>query len=357
MLDKDDIKNSLSLEQVFDLVAELGGEPQLKDGYLISKTICHNKRGEGTYKLYYWENTHLFHCFTDCGDSFDLFSLVMKVQKISLYQAIVYVANYFGIILFDDQEEVSLDRLADWDIFKNYEKDKEIKEKPRVELNIYDKSILSYLPHPHIIEWEKDGISKEVMDDCGIAYNAVNHSVIIPHYDIDNNLIGIRERTLIQEEEKYGKYKPAVLNGKMYNHPLGFSLYNLNRTKDNIKVIKKAIVAEGEKSSLQCETFLGKENNICVACCGSSLISYQVSLLLSLGVQEVIIAFDKQFKEIGDAEWVRWTEKLCNMHKKYGKYVQISYLFDKENLLTYKDSPFDKGKDTFFQLFQERVIL
>ena len=53
-----------------------------------------------------------------------------------------------------------------------------------------------------------------------------NFFSIIPHYDINNNLIGIRERTLIKENEVYGKYRPAYLNGKLYNHPLSFSLYN-----------------------------------------------------------------------------------------------------------------------------------
>ena len=45
--------------------------------------------------------------------------------------------------------------------------------------------------------------------------------------DMDNNLIGIRERTLIKENETKGKYKPAIINGKMFNHPLGFNFFNL----------------------------------------------------------------------------------------------------------------------------------
>ena len=49
-------------------------------------------------------------------------------------------------------------------------------------------------------------------------------------------------------------------------------------------------------------SYFGTENDITVACCGSSLSMYQVQLLLDLGVKEIIIAFDKQFKEIGDEE-------------------------------------------------------
>lgn len=41
MLDKDEIKNSLSLEQIENLVANLGGEPHRQDNILICRTICH----------------------------------------------------------------------------------------------------------------------------------------------------------------------------------------------------------------------------------------------------------------------------------------------------------------------------
>lgn len=41
MLDKDEIKNSLSLEQIENLVANLGGEPHRQDNTLICRTICH----------------------------------------------------------------------------------------------------------------------------------------------------------------------------------------------------------------------------------------------------------------------------------------------------------------------------
>ena len=43
--------------------------------------------------------------------------------------------------------------------------------------------------------------------------------------------------------------------------------------------------------------------------------------------------------------------------RKYGKFVKISYLFDKDNLLDYKSSPIDHGPDTFMELFRKRVNL
>ena len=374
--DKDELKLNLSIEQVFDLVAELGGEPRMESGFFISKTICHNHAGEGSYKLYYYDNTKLFRCYTDCGTSFDIYELVRKIKNNSkdlksyynkegkvcyreweLFDAVEFVAIYYGYSpkTFDFQK--TQEKLKDWEVLNNYEQINKDEQEQRVELRIFDNKILQYLPRPRIITWEQEGIKKEVMDHRGIAYDPKNQGIVIPHYDINNQLVGIRERTLIKEEENFGKYRPAILNGVMYNHPLGFNLYNLNNSKNNIKIIKKVIVYEGEKSCLLYASYFGEENDISVACCGSSLITYQVKLLLSLGVKEIIVAFDKQFITIGDDEWKRWTKKLTDIHNKYGAYTQISFMFDRWDLLQYKSSPIDEGKDTFMELFKRRIIL
>ena len=88
--DKDKIKNSLTLEQVFDLVSELGGEPLINNGYFTAQTICHNHPGDGSHKLYYYDNTKLFRCYTECNDTFDIFELVCKVKNIAQEYKIKY---------------------------------------------------------------------------------------------------------------------------------------------------------------------------------------------------------------------------------------------------------------------------
>ncbi len=362
---KDELKESLSINQVLDLVAELGGEPQMdKSGlYFTSRTICHNKVGEGSHKLYYYDNTKLFRCYTDCGTTFDIFELVRKVRTIAagvtcpLPEAIAFVASFFGYSSDAFEENEIESQLEDWAILNHYKKIINENNKQIVELKIYDDKILKNLPRPRIIPWEQEGITNEVILDRGICYDASSSSIVLPHYDINNNLIGIRGRTLIKENEIYGKYRPLFINHQLYNHPLGFNLYNLNKSKDNIKVIQKAIVFEGEKSCLKYASFFGMDNDISVAVCGSSFISYQVDLLLSLGVKEIIIAFDKQFKELNDEEHKRWVKKLKDINTKYSNKCQISFMFDKKNLLGYKDSPIDKDKETFLELFKRRIIL
>lgn len=353
------VKNDLSIDQVCDLLASLGGDPQIKGDLIISRTICH---GGHSHKLYYYDNTKLFKCYTDCLDSFDIFELIIKINKLdnidySLPQAIRFITNYYGIVVETEISE-NQENLQDWQILNKYDRSSsQEKEEKIVEMKFYDDKILQYLPHPRILNWEKEGITREVMEECGICYDPSYQGIVIPHYDINGKLVGIRERTLIKENENNGKYKPAILNYKQYNHPLGFNLYNLNNSKENIKKIKKVFVFEGEKSCLLYRSYFGGDADISVAVCGSNLINYQVQLLLSLGVEEICIAFDKQFQEIGDDEWKRWTKKLKELNRKYSPLVQISFLFDKMNLLGYKDSPIDRGPEIFMQLFKERIVL
>ena len=275
----------------------------------------------------------------------------------ALYDAVHFVAVFFGLDV--DSEIFSEKRieLQDWDILNKYKENQFIKQKQIIELHEFleGQKILDNLPFFRIEEWEKEGINPGVMFNFGIRYNPKTHGVIIPHYDINNKLIGIRERTLVKEKEQYGKYKPAILNGKMYNHPLGFNLYNINRSKKNIKMFKTVFIFESEKSCLKYASIFGSENDLSVAICGSSLNEYQVSLLTKLGVKEIVIALDRQYEEIGSDEWKRWVQKYYQIHNKYGGKVQISYLFDFEQNLDYKDSPIDKGKEVFLNLYNNRI--
>ena len=212
----DDIKNNLTLNQIFSFLSAFDAQPVLYEEYIISRTICH---GGDSHKLYYYDNTKLFKCYTECPEeSFDIFQLVIKLhqlqgnEKYSLNQAYYEIINFFGISVEN----------------KNF----------------------TFLPHPRILLWEKEGMTKEILESRNICYNPSSQAIVIPHYDKDNNLIGIRERTLIKENEVYGKYRPMYINHTMYNHALGYNLYNLNYSKENIKTIKKAIIFERRKKLL-----------------------------------------------------------------------------------------------------------
>ena len=365
---KDAIKESLSLEQVEQFLADHGGEPIRRIGCLVSRTICHNPATEdASHKLYYYENTKLFKCYTECADTngFDIFDLTRKIMKIqsgiewTLYDAQVYIINYFSLDVESDFSNQS-DKISDFSIFDKYERNLQLHDKQqKSELQIFDDKILQHLPYRKISPWLKEGITEEVMQSRGIKFDPYNYGIVIPHYNINNELVGIRERTLIKENEDKGKYIPAILNGKMYNHPLGFNLYNINKSAQNIKSTKKVIIGEGEKFCLGYASYFGIDNDITVACCGSNLTTNQFNLLRALGVEEIVIAYDKQFQTPGDKEWKRWTKKLTELNNKFGKYIKISFMFDRDNQfnLDYKASPIDAGKETFIEMFKSRFTI
>ena len=162
----------------------------------------------------------------------------MKVLNTLYIKLSILTENF----IFNNEE------LNDWQILNKYEQNNsQEKQEKIIEFKYYNDKILKYLPRPKIPMWLKEGISQEVMDNAEIAFDPVNWGIVIPHRDPAGKLLGIRERTLIKEEEENGKYKPAILNYQMYNHPLGFNLYNLNNSKENIRKIKKAIIFERRK--------------------------------------------------------------------------------------------------------------
>jgi len=360
--DKDEIKNNLDIMQVKQLIADLGGEPQVQNDVLICKTICH---GGDSHKLYYYDNTHLLRCYTGCDEpTFDIFELVRRVKSRELCkewplpQAIQYVAEYFGYAPNVSQNAMD-DTTKDLQYLENYDRITNISlETQIVELKTYDDKFLKNFPRPILEPWIKDGISKEVMDYYEICYDPKNCGIIIPHREVEGGLIGVRERLLVPDDvERYGKYRPFKINGKMYNHPLSFSLYGLYQNKDNIRRMKKAFVFEAEKSVMQYATMFGQENNISTAMCGSSFINYQFWLLIKAGAEEIIVGLDRQFQQLNDNEHKKLVKNLKGIQNKYGRFTTISFLFDKDMTFDYKASPTDEGKEKFLNLYQNRVNL
>ena len=315
--------------------------------------------GEGSKKLYYYENTGLFKCYTGCDSTFDIFELLIKIidiqknQSYDLNDAVRYIAFKFGISA--SFKEVDKDQLDDWKIL-NRDFNVELKNN-HIELKEYNPSILNNLNYEvQITPWLKEGISQDAIDWNRIGFYPGGDQITIPHFDMDGRFVGLRGRTLCEADaEKYGKYRPIIINKQMYNHPLGMNLYNLNNSKDYIKLMKKVIVFESEKSCLLYHSYF--DFDISVACCGSSLSSHQIQLLLDLGIEELIVAFDRQFKELGDNEFKKLTNSLTKIHDKYKNYIKVSFIFDKQMKTGYKDSPIDCGKEIFLELFKERISL
>jgi len=367
--DKKVVKDLISTDQIFELLEEYGGEPEYAfEGNIISRTICHNHpNDDASRKLYYYTNSRLFHCYTGCAEpSFDVFQLIIKIADIQFHQewdldqAVRFLVYRLGIdVPREENEEDPVLLKQDFDYFDKINRVKELDIKNYTTLlNPYDEKILNRFNYNvKITPWINEGMNQETLDKYKIGFYPGTDVITIPHYDINNNFVGLRGRALVREDaEKYGKYRPVRIGKTLYNHPLGFNLYGLEKNKERIKLMQKAVVFEGEKSVLLFDSYFGSENNISVACCGSSFTIYQFYLLKNLGVKEIIIAFDKQYQQFGDAEHLHLVKNFYKILNRHINDVMVSFIFDGEQNLGYKDSPIDRGADTFMKLFQERRV-
>lgn len=340
------IIENLKDEDVFRLLSDLGAQPIDKGGYFICKTVCHNEDPEeASQKLYYYKNSHMFYCFTEDGP--------MSIFK--------FLRNYYETrsIVYDWYNDIlqvilncSVQAYNAPDAYKS-QRDDYIARKVRRKLPTYPPGILDVFTHYYPVEWLQDSITQSSMDKYNILYSISQNKIIIPHYDVDGDLVGIRGRALNKQEiEAFGKYAPVQIEGKWYSHPLSLNLYGLNWNKDNIRNSRNCFIFESEKSVMQVESFNGR--NCAVACCGSNINKYQIDLLMRYcAPREIVVCFDNEEKDGEDKYFI----KLWNMCKKYTTYCNMSFIYDRNNITKKKDSPSDNGEEIFAKLLKERVMV
>lgn len=357
------IKSQLSVDDIVSLVCDgLGGDVKWDTSGIpkFSTAVCH---GGDSYKLYYYAESQIFVCYTCCG-SMDIFELVQKNKGYeSFYSAYQYICKFFniceGVSKFRGfNYETDTEFTADWDILnkvKDYQKNNK-KEQQNVIIN---NNILEYYYKAYPEEWLREGFSTDAMDKFNIRIDPAGKGIIIPHYDVDGNLIGIRKRSYDPLELDRGmKYSPCWIGQTMYNSPLGAHLYGLDKVKNNIQKMRKVCIVESEKSCLLSETFF-PGSSFTVATCGSSGLSdAQLQLLFDLQVREIIVAYDKENGESReDEETISYEEKLIRLFQPLTPYFDVYIIFDYEGVLRFKDSPFDQGKDVLLHLMKNKFKL
>lgn len=347
MIDYKGIVEQLDTQKVIQLMETLGANDYIeKTGYVIFPTICHNEdASEASMKLYYYENSHMFVCYTECGN-----------QSIFQFLKNYYECRGYDYDWYEDIYKVILDcsnyRQLDGFAPKKYKSIRSIYANPKpVKLPVYSNGIIDCFTKFYPQEWLNDGISKQTMDKFNIRYSIPQNKIIIPHYNINGELVGIRGRALNEwEVENVGKYMPIQIEGKWYSHPLSLNLYGLNETKNNIKRTGICFLVESEKAVLQMDGW--DFANCGAAVCGSQFNKHALKLLLSAArPKEIVICFDKEEKP-GSEDYFN---KLYSIGKKYSTYADFSFIYDRENLLDMKDSPTDKGADIFWKLYKKRV--
>ena len=347
MINYEEIIENLQPDLVIKLMEQLGVDRYEDKGkYIVFPTICHNiTSSEASSKLYFYKDTKLFYCYTECGPM-NIFKFLKNYYEtreieydwfVDIYEVILNCSTTNLIGLTKKREKLS---------------DKYKRKEPK-KLETYSTGILDVFVKSYPVEWLNDGISREAMDRFKILYSISQNKIIIPHFNEKGELVGIRGRTLNEEEaQTFGKYMPVQIENKWYSHPLSLNLYCLDINKDNIKKNGICYLFEAEKSCLQMDSF--SMPNCSAAICGSNFNKFQLKLLLKTAApKEIIICFDKEELPKED----KYFYKLLNLCKKYSKYCNFSFIYDRENLLDLKDSPTDKGEEVFKKLLEKRVVV
>ena len=302
-VDLKDLKERLSDEDVIKVMRSLKSSPPVIENgsEMVFQTICHNSPSESnSSKLYYYKNTNLFACYTGCEGTFDLFEVVIKAleiqmnRTITLQEAVDYVLGITGMN-FGYSSGGSRKPADDWSFLDDYINGR--KKRPRIiHAEEYNPIVLDVFQDWYYKGWKDEGMTVEAMKEFGIKYWVKENQIIIPHYDINGKLIGIRVRNLDQSAVDKGyKYMPAFVENIRYRHNTSLNLYGLNVVRDKVTSSKKVILFEGEKSSILSRSIYG-EHSIAASVSGFNIFRAQRDLLLKLGVSEVTIAFDKQYR-------------------------------------------------------------
>lgn len=350
---REELIEKMTEEDVIKIMRRLGATEFVDNGHYLSfPTVCHNEfSAEAGFNLAYYKDTKLFRCFSECNKTFDIFGMVRHRFENFESEQDLHMSNIFYFVYnYIEPDHVGIDLTIEpyRELYPKFAA-KQVEH----ELSAYDDEILDAFYNYYPIEWLNDHVSREAMDAFNIKFSHTRNAVVIPHYDINNRLVGIRQRSLDPViAAKYGKYRPMYIEGEVYNHPLGFNLYGLNKVKDNISKHHLVIIAEGEKAVLQSETLFGRDN-VTVAVCGSNFNRWHLMLLLKYtDVREIIIAFDNEEE---DSNSDRYFNELYELCEKYNSYINMSFIYN-TNLLPLKSNMFDLGdKETCLQLIKGRV--
>ena len=351
-----ELREQLTDESIKDILIQYNVDYiEENEDYIVFPTCCHNIEG-GSPKLYYYKNNHLFHCYTECSCSFDIFDLLIKMhrlrgEEITLKQAIS-LCNLDTSYL-QDSDLMKYDVSQDLRFLK-------INNSPRLinvdelQFKTYDKSILRKFSFDYlgIQPWLQEGISMEMLQKFNIKWDSFRQCIIIPNFDIKGNLIGLRGRFFRAEDIAKGKYRPIFDNGILYSYPTGKSFYGIYENHKAIERKKMCIIFEGEKSVLLFGSIYGADNNIGLATLGQNITREQIQYLREMKVRDVILAYDTDYEDIEQLKQVK--TKYIEKAQILAPYFNVSILIDYHFLLPYKSSPIDGGREIFEKILSEQ---
>lgn len=271
------------------------------------------------------------------GEGSDIITLVQYNKNMSLIESVKYLHKILGLDYSFKQAEKPKKKFDPLDVFKRV-----VSKRRRIntdDIHILDDKLLNdYMPLLHI-DWVREGITDKTRKKFKLAYSYRYKRVVIPmRYWLTGELLGFNMRTTVDNYDEFGikKYYLTPTYPKLLN------LYGLYENYNDIKNAGYVVVYEAEKSVLKRDSL---NDSTGVALSGHTISDEQVRILMGLEV-EIVIAFDK---DVAIEEVRHVCEKFKNVRK-------VSYIQDKWDILSAKDSPADARNKDFQFLFDNRIV-
>lgn len=287
----------------------------------------------------------------------DIIGLVQYIRKETFPESFRFLTSLFGLSTGKFVKDNKIDPLAK---FKGIRKqNRPVANINEIEVPRFGRECLAdFIKIPHINLFH-EGIMPQTAELFDICYDPQLDRIIFPHHTFDdkNAIVGITGRTTRTSEEikelmipKYWNYIKGYM--KMYN------LYGFAFALEHVKKHGKLVIFEAEKSCLKNFTQTRNEGYSC-AVGGHEISDVQVQIIMKYLPSdiEVVIAFDKDVMMMTEKDTGKHIgeEFLIRTAKKFSKYRNTSYIYDRDNLLDDFDSPIDKGYKVFHELLEGRV--
>lgn len=263
----------------------------------------------------------------------NIYTFVRHYNKCSSKEAIDILKKYAG---FDGEIKAPREKMAATMTCKRFKQPKSSRKEsastvlPNDYMERYEKR------DDKLAVWEQEGISRESLDKFQVYYDSFSDRLVYPIRNVEGKIVNIGGRTLdpLWKEKKQRKYT--------YFHSWGTmdTIYGLVENMEHILKAHEVILFEGCKSVLLADTW-GIHNTAAILT--SHLNPHQLKILARLGCR-VVFALDKDVR-------IRDDHNISKLKR----YVNVEYLWDREDLLDEKDAPVDKGFEVFQRLYNQRL--
>lgn len=347
MIDIIQLKSQLTEDRIIELMDALGAPLMKADSNnLVFPSICHQSDPLAhSAKLWLYLDSMQYKCWS-CGFSGDAISLVQHVKHLDFNQAITYICSTLNLQVGQIEQNEQLDN---WSELRRFLPDAEPESD---KMTTYDPAVLSLFDHLYPQDWLDYGIMKDILDKFGVGWYARQACISIPVV-FNGQLVGVRGRYTRERDVAKGKYRPiCTLDGQVLKLATSEVLYGYDQNKGAIEKSRQVVLFESEKSVLKAPSF-NVHNSLAVF--GSNISKRHIQLLLELGVNEVVLAFDNDYKQVGDDEFKFFVVKTKKLVAKLRSYFNVSIVYNNQGYDMYKCNMMDIPYEQAMKLWKSRV--